>query len=181
MNAILALLVLALMAFGIMSVGSTVQTSAITSATPEDTMKLTGQAPTITHHIDPTDITSWPSGDRIWDCCRAIAIAEGYNVFNSVSARLNNPGDLSDGREVYGSEFHDGSEVTKFPDAVTGWSWLYNKINNIVRGKSSVYNPDMSWNEIGTKWAGNAATWSANVANNLGVDADSSLNDYVNA
>jgi len=29
------------------------------------------------------DAATWPTGDKIWDVCRAIAIAEGANVAGS--------------------------------------------------------------------------------------------------
>lgn len=124
---------------------------------------------------------TWPKGNRIWDCCRAIAYAEGYNVPNSNPARLNNPGDISDGISTYGSEYHSGSNITKFPDAQTGWLWLYAKLANILNGTSTRYNDQMSWNEIGAIWAPpNAAVWASNVATALRVDPDSSISDYVN-
>lgn len=177
----------ALIAFGILiltalwlfmdsSNGTTVfQTSDGDNVTSND-------SPTVPQHIVPTDPRTWPSGDRIWDCCRAIAIAEGYNIAGSVPAIFNNPGDLSDGKDTYGSQFHSGSNVTTFPDATTGWSWLYTKLNNAVNGVSKVYNVSMSWREIGAKWAPpNADVWAQNVAGSLGVDPDSSLGDYVNS
>lgn len=137
-------------------------------------------APILNGHIVATDVTTWPSGDRIWDVCRAIAHAEGYNVAGSNPAVLNNPGDISDGSSVYGFESHSGSSITKFPDAPTGWQWLYTKIENAANGLSSVYDPSMSWREIGSVYAPpNAETWASNVANNLGVDSDSSLGDYI--
>lgn len=137
-------------------------------------------APPITQHIDPSKPSTWPSGDRIWDVCRAIAYAEGYNVSGSVPAVLNNPGDISDGKSTYGSEHHSGSDVTKFPDAPTGWQWLYTKIQNAVTGQSHVYLPTMSWYDIGAKWAPpNADQWAENVASKLGVDPGDTFSDYI--
>jgi hypothetical protein len=175
---IIALLIVILVATGLLTGG----TMAASAYDRNDGDNVTNEsAPTIAHHIDPSQPNTWPSGDRIWNCCRAIAFAEGYNVVGSNPANLNNPGDLSDGAATYGSEFHSGSNITKFPDAVTGWSWLYTKIQNAAAGRSSVYDPSMSWREIGAKWAPpNAEIWAANVATALGVDADSSLGDYVN-
>jgi hypothetical protein len=138
-------------------------------------------APNITRHIEPTNPATWPSGNRLWDCCRAIATAEGYDVPNSNPARLNNPGDISDGLKMFGYEFHSGSHITKFPDANTGWQWLYVKLSNAVNGLSNVYDASMSWREIGAIWAPpNAEIWAANVSSYLGVNPDSSLSDYVN-
>src|SRR5258708_26462293 len=80
------------------------------------------------------DESTWPSGDRVWNVCRAIARAEGANIEGSNPDRLNNPGDISDGGLTYGFEWHSGSSVTKFPDKQTGWQWLYSKISNAAAG-----------------------------------------------
>src|SRR6266403_1907032 len=61
------------------------------------------------------DPATWPSGDRVWNVCRAIAHAEGADVEGSNPDRLNNPGDISDGALTYGFEFHSGSSLTTFP------------------------------------------------------------------
>jgi hypothetical protein len=129
--------------------------------------------------INPQDESTWPSGDKIWNVCHAIAKAEGYNVPNSVPARLNNPGDLSDGAGTFGYEEHSGSHVTHFPNAETGWNWLYDKIDRIVNGQSSVYGADWTWTQIAQKWAGNWTAWAANVTRNLGVSPDSTLASYL--
>jgi hypothetical protein len=181
-NVVFALLILALLTIGVISGGTSETTTATPSVNNSDggTLDMNmNTVPPITQHVTNNPAT-WPQGDRIWDCCRAIAYAEGYNLPNAVPYLLNNPGDISDGADVFGSETHSGSHVTHFPDAVTGWSWLYAKLQHAASGQSSVYDPSMSWREIGVKWAGNAATWSTNVATRLGVDVDSSLGDYVN-
>lgn len=127
-----------------------------------------------------TDPATWPAGDRIWDICRAIAKAEGYDIASSAPFRLNNPGDLSDGASTYGSEFHSGSNITKFPDAMTGWTWLYNKIKNHVEGKSSVYPANWSISQFAAKYAANWQNWKNNVGRELGVNPDSvSFAEYV--
>jgi len=179
MNALLAMFVVILIALGL--IGATPQQSTVYASSDGDDVT-TEKAPSIPQHVIADDPRTWPSGNRVWDCCRAIAYAEGYNVPNSVPARLNNPGDISDGSSTFGNEFHSGSHVTTFPDANTGWSWLYTKISRAANGNSSVYDPSMSWREIGAKWAPpNAEVWASNVAGALGVDADSSLGDYINA
>jgi hypothetical protein len=138
--------------------------------------------PVISHHIEATNPATWPTGDNLWNVCVAIAFAEGYNVANSNPARLNNPGDISDGASTYGSEFHSGSNITHFPNPETGWGWLYAKLRNISIGGSAVYQPDWTFNQIGQKWAPpNWKVWAANVAAQLGVDADTRFSDYVNS
>lgn len=134
----------------------------------------------------PTDITNdpstWPSGDKIWNICHAIAMAEGYNVPNSNPYRLNNPGDISDGASQFNQEFHSGSQITHFPDALTGWTWLYNKIKNIAEGKSHVFSKSMTWYEFGKHYAPpNWQVWADNVAISLRVSPDSTMEDYLDA
>lgn len=130
-----------------------------------------------------TEITSdpitWPSGDRIWLICHAIAMAEGANVEGSNPDRLNNPGDISDGSHEFEYEEHSGSRVTHFPDKVTGWKWLYDKISNIVDGHSSVYSSAETWTSFAHKWAGDWENWLKNVTSILDVSPDSFVNDYL--
>jgi hypothetical protein len=134
--------------------------------------------------VAPSNITNdpstWPSGDRIWDICHAIAYAEGANRAGSAPDRLNNPGDISDWASEYGSEYTDGSDVTHFPDKWTGWQKLYDKVSAIANGQSSVYSPSMSWIQIAQHWAGNWQSWVENVTSHLGVSQQDTLGAYVN-
>jgi hypothetical protein len=127
------------------------------------------------------DPNTWPSGDRIWLICHAIATAEGANIAGSNPDRLNNPGDISDHALQYGSELHSGSLITRFPDKLTGWNALHDKISNIAAGNSKVYSATDSWETFASKYAGNSSAWLANVTQILGVDPNSTLADYVNA
>jgi hypothetical protein len=177
---IILLLALACIAFAVLGAGSAMIDSAAGEGGPVE-MPI-NNIPAISHHIEPTDPSTWPTGDNIWNVCVAIAFAEGYNVPNSNPARLNNPGDISDGASTYGSEFHSGSNITKFPNAETGWGWLYAKLRNISLGGSAVYQKDWTFTQIGKKWAPpNAEVWSGNVAAQLGVDPDSRFSDYLNS
>jgi hypothetical protein len=119
-----------------------------------------------------TDPATWPSGDKIWDICRAIALAEGFNVATAAPFKLNNPGDISDGSSTFGYEQHSGSKVTHFPDAATGWTWLYDKIKNHVNGKSSVYPKSLTITQFSQKYAANWENWRNIVGQQLGVDPE---------
>jgi hypothetical protein len=127
------------------------------------------------------DPQTWPSGDRIWLVCHAIAFAEGAHRAGSNPDRLNNPGDISDGFSEFGGEQHSNSNVTHFPDKATGWQWLYDKISNIANGSSASYSPSQSWNAFAQKWAGDWKNWVTNVTANLQVSPTSSLSDYLNS
>lgn len=135
---------------------------------------------TLSAHVPITsDSGTWPSGDAYWNIARAIAFAEGANVKGSAPDRNNNPGDISDGSGTYGFDpLVSDSKVTRFPDKDTGWKWLYQKIANAALGRSSVYSPDMTWNQIAQKWAGNWQVWVTNVTRYLGVDPNSTLRQY---
>jgi hypothetical protein len=124
---------------------------------------------------------TWPSGDRIWLVCHAIAFAEGAHIANSNPDRLNNPGDISDGFSQFGGEQHSNSNITHFPDKNTGWQWLYDKISNIANGNSHEYSATESWTTFASKWAGDWKNWVTNVTNNLQVSPVSSLSDYLNS
>lgn len=124
------------------------------------------------------DVSTWPTGDRVWDICRAIAIAEGANVAGSNPDKLNNPGDISDGASTYGSQLHSGSNITTFPDKETGWAWLYRKINNSLNGNSTVFKPSMTWIQFAQKYSGNWQAWVTNVTNQLGVSPNDIVGSY---
>jgi hypothetical protein len=132
-----------------------------------------------------TDPSTWPKASldrpivKIWTICHAIAIAEGYNQQNSNPFRLNNPGDISDGYMIYGGEAHSGSSVTHFPNAETGWQWLYDKLNRIAQGKSAVYSSQMTWVKFSQKWSGDWQNWVTNVTKELGVDSSSTFQQFL--
>lgn len=159
------------------------------SGTGTDDQGDTTPPPSFVQHLGDelslSDITndpaSWPTGDKIWDVARAIAMAEGYNVPGAVPFVLNNPGDISDGKDTYGAQFHSGSNVTHFPDPHTGWTWLYNKLSNAAQGRSHVYSPDMTWTQFAQKWAGDWQNWLNNVTRALGVDPESTFGEYMNS
>lgn len=124
----------------------------------------------------------WPSGDPIWSIAHAIAKQEGFGADpNNAPTRNHNPGDISDGADTFG---HDpavtDSKVTAFPDDTTGWQWLYDKLSNIAAGNSNVYDPGTSWYVIGSKWASDP-NWPVGVAASLGVDPNSTMNDYLSS
>jgi hypothetical protein len=124
------------------------------------------------------DESTWPSGDRVWNVCRAIARAEGANIEGSVPDQLNNPGDISDGALTYGFEPHSGSSVTKFPDKQTGWQWLYDKISNVAAGKSKTYPSSWTWTQFAQKYAGDWRPWLSTVTGSLNVSPTDTVGSY---
>jgi hypothetical protein len=126
-----------------------------------------------------SDPTTWPTGDKIWEICHAIAKAEGYDVPNSNPFKLNNPGDISDYRHLFTSEHHSGSDITHFPNNIIGWSCLYIKILDIARGTSSTFSELLTWEQVSKKWAVNWESWVKVVINELKVSKDSTPRNYV--
>jgi len=129
------------------------------------------------------DPGTWPSGDLVWNVCRAIALAEGANVAGDAPDRYNNPGDLSrgdeHGQQVSGYvQLPDGETLIVFTKKEGGWQALYEKIANIARGTSSAYSPTMTWTQIAQKYAGNWTAWVSNVTRSLGVQPTDVFADY---
>lgn len=123
---------------------------------------------------------TWPTGDKAWDICRAIAMAEGANIKGDVPDRLNNPGDISDGSHTFPFEHHSGSDVTHFFDKKTGWEWLHNKIWRIKNGISHNYKPTFTWTQIAHEWAGDSQDWLNNITRELKVKPTDIFEDYFN-
>lgn len=126
------------------------------------------------------DPTTWPSGDKIWNICQAIAKAEGAAIAGSVPDRANNPGDVTDGISTYGALGSGCSNVTHFPTKQVGWNALYTKVSNIISGASITYCANWTWTQIAQKWSGNWQPWVTNVTGALGVDPTSTVEEYVN-
>ncbi len=99
---------------------------------------------------------------------QGIATAEGYyDGPGVIPYDNNNPGDI----KVNGV-------IATYPDIQTGWNALYNQIQLMLDGRSSVYNPNMSISQVGQLWTGgdNATGWSDTVAGVIGVTPDTQLN-----
>lgn len=138
--------------------------------------------------MTPCNITSdpstWPTGDNIWTICRAIAIAEGANVPGDTPDALNNPGDLSKGDE-WGQEVngYGGAQgnIIEFANKKAGWTALYDKVQNIVNGGSSVYCQNWTIAQIAAKWTVTCSgNWANNVASELGVGTTSTFEEIAN-
>lgn len=140
-----------------------------------DCMNCGGQ---ITH-----DPASWPTGDKVWDVCHAIALAEGANIAGDNPDMLNNPGDLSKGDEhgqaVSGYQtLSDGEVAIQFQTKEGGWAALYTKIDNIRLGISLSYRPGWTWARVAQTYAGDSADWVASVTRELGVSPNDTFGSY---
>ncbi len=133
--------------------------------------------------IDPGDRSTWPSGDKIWNICQAIAVAEGYGPPNHKATITRNPGDMGLGNIGYGTanESDPNNKITVFPTHEAGWQALYSQVSKMVYGGSHIYNAGMTFAQIAQKWALSWQGWLVNMTNDLGVNPSTVLGDYVNS
>ena len=127
----------------------------------------------------PTPNVQPSAGDPITAIAMAIANAEGFGVVGAIPTLANNPGDLVLGDIGYGTM--GPQKITVFGSVQDGWNALFKQVGEMIAGTSEYYNPSMTWNQIGAKYAGAGSPWAANVATNLGVDPNSTLQDYLNS
>jgi hypothetical protein len=117
---------------------------------------------TITTYVDTTV-------DRI---AYAIARAEGFFVPGSLPARLNNPGSLKD---------PSTGQLRAFTTIEEGWAALKQQIVRMLNGTSAFYKPSMTIREVAAIYTGGdkPAAWANIVAQTLGVNPDTQLQDIV--
>ena len=102
----------------------------------------------------------------------AIAAAEGFGVPGAIPTVNHNPGDL----KVPGSTLVNGH--TFFASDADGWDALYRQIGLMRSGKSRVYKPDMTFEQIARKYAEGWQNWLANVTRVLGVSSQTTLREF---
>lgn len=103
----------------------------------------------------------------------AIAKAEGANP------TINNPGDLTAG-DVHSANIvgtFNAAGVVIIDTLENGWTFLKNKLERVMGGKSDVYNPNMTIGEFAQVYTGgdNASGWATVVSSELGVSVDTTL------
>ena len=119
----------------------------------------------------------------IQDFSQSIASAEGYGVPNAIPTKANNPGDLELG-DLFGLGVL-GQGITVFPDATTGWEYLYNQVGIMLSGQSSHYQVTENFTSVGATYAGDSVAWPANVVSQLimrgyNIGIGNTLQDLVN-
>lgn len=117
--------------------------------------------------------------EKVKSIAVAISRAEGFGVVGALPTRTHNPGDLKLGD--LGNGLVNGKTV--FASDVDGWNALYKQIQLMVSGGSSYYSPTDSWRVIAQTWVGTSdyINWLNTVTGELGVDPDSSLQEYMDA
>ena len=124
-----------------------------------------------------------PPLTKIERFAHAIAKAEGCYVRGSIPNRYHNCGDL---KVVKGFTYPGQIGIGKgrhviFANDAAGWNALYYQIGKMVSGESRHYLPSMTIEQVARKYAGNWRQWSTNVAHNLGVPANTTLAEVLEA
>jgi hypothetical protein len=118
----------------------------------------------------------------IQNFANAIATEEGFYIEGSVPQRAKNPGDLTDdgdvGFGVIETSGPNGAKITIYPTVEAGWAALTKKVARMLNGASTTYPLDLTFMEVGMKYAG-VVSWGVNVAAKLGVDPRMTLAEYV--
>lgn len=119
--------------------------------------------------------------ERIENLADAISRAEGFKVHGSIPQRYRNPGDLKSPRGVKlpGQVGIGRGGHTIFKTNRDGWNALMNQLEMVMDDRSRVYTPDMTFNQIGRRYAKNWRLWSRNVTRILGVTGNTTLADYI--
>jgi hypothetical protein len=109
----------------------------------------------------------------------AIARAEGFYRKGTIPTRYHNPGDL---KAVRGFTYPGQIGIGKgrhviFASDVYGWFALFHQVSKMLAGDSKHYSPSMTIAEVARRYAGNWRVWSRNVAHNLGVPANTRLEE----
>lgn len=124
-----------------------------------------------------------PMNTKVIQFAQAIAHAEGFGVPGAVPTRAHNPGDLGPGdcgSLCLGQIAATGSMVCILKDDATGWGLLYGKIGRIFDGQSRVYNVNMTIERFAQSYAGDWMNWSRNVAAQLGVTPQTTIQEWLN-
>lgn len=125
--------------------------------------------------------TIFPAADEsvVHHIALAIATAEGFFRPNSRPARMHNPGDLT--LDIGGNTVrpigHDGMYMIYATDR-DGWEDLHQQIRLMLTGRSKVYKPADTIEQVASKYTTTEQKpWAANVAKYLGVPVTTRLCD----
>jgi hypothetical protein len=117
----------------------------------------------------------------------AIGMAEGFGQPGAIPTRANNPGDLAVGDKGLGTL--GAEKITVFASLDDGWNALNHIIDGWLSGRSAIYFLTDTFREVGRKYVNGPAAseseqslyWATNVANELGVGIDMTLQEWVNS
>lgn len=116
-----------------------------------------------------------PSTQVLSQLASYAAFAEGYGTPGAIPTVYNNPGDLKVGDKGHGTL---PSGITIFGSPQEGYAALNRQMSLAVTdGSHSVYNPDMTIQQFGDKYANGDPNWAKNFAAKAGVPATTTLRD----
>lgn len=105
---------------------------------------------------------------------KAIAKAEGFGVPGAIPTLANNPGDLV--IPGWTGEKLGSAGISVFSNPNDGWTRLYNELQMIVNGSSSIYSPEDTIDSMAVKWtATDPESWALIVSSTLGIPSDTTL------
>lgn len=104
----------------------------------------------------------------------AIAYAEGFYVNGSRPQRNHNPGDLT--IDTVGLGVGKDGPFIVYANDNDGWTALKRQVQLILTNTSSIYNTDMTIQDMANRYtATDQSSWALNVANKLGVSPDTKI------
>jgi hypothetical protein len=65
-----------------------------------------------------------------------------------------------------------------FKSDTAGWNALYHQIDKALSGDSKYYRQDMTLREVAKRYAANSTRWARNVARQLHVTPDTTLEEF---
>jgi hypothetical protein len=110
---------------------------------------------------------------------QAIALAEGFNVSESIPQRANNPGDITDVGQGFPGDTGQriGQNIIVFDTAANGWNALYAQVQLMLSGNDPLYPASATLQQVGGVYASDPVNWPANVASVLGVSINTTLGE----
>lgn len=130
--------------------------------------------------LSPAVYSSSEVSSKVESFACAVAKAEGWSTPGTIPYRYRNPGDLKVRRgERYPGQVGIGkANHVIFRSDAAGWAALYHQIDKALAGESKFYQQDMTLAQVAKKYAANSRLWARNVAHNLGVTPDTTLQEY---
>lgn len=139
---------------------------AIVLATRKLSAAQSDDAPDASAPSDPSESMTIIFTPPVRVLAEAIAYAEGFGLPGAVPTRAHNPGDLKIPGWTGAKTGVEGISV--FESDYDGWMHLYQQLERIRTGNSSVYTTEMSFQDMADKWTDTAqAPWAQNVVTYL--------------
>lgn len=107
---------------------------------------------------------------------KIVKLADAITAEEDSDPKYNNPGDLKLGDKGFGV-FGEQPGITIFGTATEGLQALYHELELVQLGVARYLKRSMTWIEFGKEYSGDN-NWGPNVAGRLGVDPNSTVDEY---